>query len=353
VRARPSRALRTRLVSTGLGVGMLLAAGCAGGSALADPDGGVGELRLGYLPNVTHAPAIVGLEDGLYAEALDGVATLTARPFHAGNEVIEALWADALDAAYVGPNPAINGYVRSEGESLRVVAGTTSGGAALVVRAGIAAPGQLVGATLSTPALGNTQDVALRSWLAAAGYATPLEGGGEVTIRPQSNARILETFLAGTIDGGWVPEPWATRMVEEGGGHVLVDERDLWDGGEFVTAQLIVATHLLDERPHVVEALLRGHLDAIGAASRDPADVAPVVARGIAAATGTSPDAGIVARALGNLTFTPDPIAGSLRGQAAAATASGLLVPVDLDGIYDLRLLDQLLAERDDREGIW
>ncbi|MFA9432134.1 ABC transporter substrate-binding protein [Egicoccus sp. AB-alg2] len=317
--------------------------------ASAEPSG---TLRLGYFPNVTHAPAIVGLGEGLFEQALGDGVTLETRTFNAGGEAIEALLSGAIDATYIGPNPAINGFARSNGEALRIVAGTTSGGAYLVTRPELTDPAQLAGTTLSTPALGNTQDVALRAWLAEEGFETTPEGGGEVAIQPQENAQILETFLDGQIDGAWVPEPWATRMIEEGGGRVLVDERDLWPDtdGEYVTTHLVVATSFLEEQPEIVAALLQGHLDAIERTTADPTATAGVVADGIAAVTGVSPDTGVVEQALGNLTFTPDPIADSLRGSADAAIAVGLLEPVDLDGIYDLTTLNRLLTQRGDEE---
>jgi NitT/TauT family transport system substrate-binding protein len=312
------------------------------------PSALTGTIRLGYFPNVTHAPAIVGLAKGYFTEALGEDVTLETRTFNAGGEVIEALLSGAIDVSFIGPNPAINGFARSNGEALRIIAGTTSGGAYLVTRPDITEPGQLVGTTISTPALGNTQDVAARAWLAEQGYETTVEGAGDVVIQPQDNAQILETFLDGQIDGAWVPEPWATRLIEEGGAHVLVDERDLWPDtdGEYVTTHLIAATSFLEQEPELVEALLRGYLDAIDRTSSDPSAIAPVVADGIAEVTGVSPDAGFVEIALGNLSFSPDPIADSLRGSAEDAEAVGLLDPVDLDGIYDLTILNRLLAER-------
>ena len=180
-------------------------------------------LRLGYFPNVTHAPAIIGVDTGLFDDALGASTTLETSTFNSGTEVIEALFSGAIDASFIGPNPAINGYAKSDGEALRIVAGTTSGGASLVVREGIETPADLAGATLASPSLGNTQDVALRAWLLDEGYATDTSGGGDVSITPQDNADTLAAFQSGALDGAWVPEPWATRLVLEGGGHVLVE----------------------------------------------------------------------------------------------------------------------------------
>ncbi len=267
--------------------------------------------------------------------------------FNSGTEVIEALFSGAIDASFIGPNPAINGYAKSDGEALRIVAGTTSGGASLVVREGIDTPADLAGATLATPSLGNTQDVALRAWLLDEGYATDTSGGGDVNITPQENADTLAAFQTGALDGAWVPEPWATRLVLEGGGHVLVNEADLWPDGDFVTTHLIVSKEFLDEHPDVIKALIVGLADAIDVANDDPAAQTAVNA-GIEAITTKPLGDETIAGAWANLRFTLDPIAASLQGSADDAIAVGVLEPVDLasPGIYDLTLLNEVLADR-------
>jgi NitT/TauT family transport system substrate-binding protein len=305
-------------------------------------------LRLGFFPNVTHAPALVGVGDGLFDAALGDGVDVETFTFNAGTEAIEALFADGLDVTFIGPNPAINGFAQSDGEALRIISGSTSGGAYLVVRPGIESPEDLVGTSIATPSLGNTQDVALRAWLAEEGYETTPEGGGDVSIVPQSNATALEAFIAGAIDGAWVPEPWATRLILEGGGTVLVDERDLWPdtGGEYVTTHVIVRTDYLEENPEIVKALLVGLTDAIDAIAADPAAARATVIEQIETITDQRPSDEVIAASFENLTFTVDPIAASLTGSADDAVAVGLLDPVDLDGIYDLTLLNEVLAER-------
>lgn len=326
----------------------LCAAACGGGDADAGDAGGA--LRLGFFPNVTHAPALVGVGQGLFADALGPDVGLQTLTFNAGTDAVEALFAGAIDIAFVGPNPAINAWAQSDGTAIRVIAGSTSGGAFLVVRPAITSPAQLVGTTLATPALGNTQDVALRSWLSEQGVATTPDGGGDVTILPQSNATTLESFVAGAIDGAWVPEPWATRLVLEGGGTVLVDERDLWPetGGEYVTTHVVARTDFLTEHPDLVRAFLSGLIAAIGSIEADPSAAQQTVIAQIAAITGQEAAPGVVAAAFSNLHFTLDPIAGSLAGSARDAEAVGLLEPVDLAGIHDLTLLDELLEARGD-----
>ncbi len=243
--SRPSRA-RASLV-----VGVLALSACAPVAHAADGAVDLGpaeQVRLGYFATVTHAPALVGLERGFFADEL-GETELTTQVFGAGPAAIEALDAGAIDAAFVGPNPAISAYLRSDGASLRIVSGAASGGAQLVVRDGIDVPGDLVGATLASPQLGGTQDVALRTWLAEEGLESRLRGGGDVTITPTSSALTLQLFREGTIDGAWLPEPWASRLVVDAGAHVLVDERELWPGGQFPTTYLVVSTRFLAEHP--------------------------------------------------------------------------------------------------------
>jgi NitT/TauT family transport system substrate-binding protein len=324
---------------------LLVLAGCSG-----DDGGGAGggepnTLRLGYFPNLTHATALVGIEKGIFQAEL-GETKLDAHAFNAGPAVTEALFSGALDASYIGPNPAINAFTKSNGEAIRIISGATSGGAALVVKPGIKSAADLRGKTLSTPQLGNTQDVALRAWLAEQGLKTTKEGGGDVKIQPQENAQSLETFQAGKIDGAWVPEPWATRLELDGGGKVLVDEATLWPQGRYVTTHLIVRTEYLRQHPAQVEALLRGQVEANELVNTDPAEAQKLVNHGIEQVTGKSIDDAVLSAAWKRLAFTNDPVADSLRTSAANAKALGFLSDDNLEGIYDLSLLNKVLAEQ-------
>ena len=300
-------------------------------------------VRLGYFPNVTHAPALVGVADGLFQAEL-GDVPLETFTFNAGTEAVEALFAEAIDMTFIGPNPAINAYAQSEGAAIRIISGSTSGGAALVVKPEIDGPADLAGLKIASPSLGNTQDVALRAWLLEQGFATTPEGGGDVAVVPQSNGQSLETFLSGEIDGAWVPEPWATRLVIEGGGKVLVDERDLWPDGEFVTTHLIVSTEFLEAYPDAVAAVLRGLVEAIDQINADPTGSQETVNASIEALTGSHLAVETITGAWSTLTFTLDPIATSLRGSADDAVAIGLLEPVDLSEIYSLEALNGILS---------
>jgi NitT/TauT family transport system substrate-binding protein len=300
-------------------------------------------LRLGYFPNLTHAPAIVGLEQGLFAKELGPAVALETHPFNAGPEAVEAIFSDALDISYIGPNPAINAFAKSGGQAIRILAGSTSGGAALVVEPGIRSPADLAGKKIASPQLGNTQDVALRSWLRAQGLETTLAGGGDVSILVQANAQTLEAFRAGEIQGAWVPEPWATRLRLEGGGAVLVDEASLWPGGRFVTTHVIVRSQFLKQRPDLVARFLRAHVAAVDFASAHPEQAQAIVNGALEKLTGKALAPETLQAAWRNLRFTVDPIASSLRKSAQDAQAVGLLDPVDLTGIYALGPLNALL----------
>ncbi len=322
--------------------------GAAGDAAPADgpPPVGPVTVRLGYFPNITHAPGIVGDLGGFFEDNLGEDVTIETSTFNAGPEAVEALFAEALDLTFIGPNPAINAFAQSGGEAVRIVAGSTSGGAFLVVRDGVDAPEDLAGLELATPQLGNTQDVALRAWLADQGYEVDDAGGGDVSILPQPNGDALAAFIAGDIDGAWVPEPFATRFIQEGGAHVLVDERDLWPEGSYVTTHLVVRTGFLEEHPDVVQGIIEGLADAIDLIERDPAEAKRLTNEGIEAITDKPLSQEVLDAAWDNLTFTLDPIASSLAASAKDAQAAGLLDPVDLDGVYDLSLLNEVLDER-------
>lgn len=309
------------------------------------------ELRLGYFANVTHAGAVYGVGSGTYADEL-GATALTTQVFGAGPAAVEALFAGSLDAAYLGPNPAVNGFVKSRGEALRIVAGATSGGASLVVREDITSPEQLRGQRLASPQTGGTQDVALRTWLAGQGFQVDADGGGDVVIRAQDSAATLSEFQAGRIAGAWVPEPWASRLVLEGGGRVLVDEKDLWPGGRFVTTHLVVRTEFLREHPQTVEALLRAQVEAGRQIEQDPDRAEAVVNGQLEQLTGKALAPATLDRALAAVEVTADPVATSLRRSAENAFATGLVDQADLTGIYDLSLLRKVLGRDVDDAGL-
>jgi NitT/TauT family transport system substrate-binding protein len=302
-------------------------------------------LRLGYFPNITHATAIVGVEAGIFARDLGPSVSLQTSQFNAGPAAVEALFADALDASYVGPNPAINAFIQSHGEAVRVLAGATSGGSSLVVQPDVNSAADLVGKGVASPQLGNTQDVALRHWLSTQGLKTTPTGGGDVFVVPQDNSQTLQTFRSGQIAGAWVPEPWATRLVQEGGGKVLVDERDLWPNGQFPTTLLIVRAAFMQQHPDVVDGLVRAHTDATDYVNSQPAQAQRQVNEALRRLTGSSLSDEAMAGAWKNMSFTVDPLAAALRQSAANATDLGFLQlgGQNIDQIYNLDALNRVL----------
>ena len=309
------------------------------------------ELKLGYFGNITHAAALVGINQGFLAKEL-GSTRLSTATFNAGPAAIEALNAGAIDAAYIGPNPAINSFVKSGGESVSVIAGAAAGGAQLVVRPDINSAADLKGRTLASPQLGGTQDVALRAWLGSQGYDTNVDGSGDVAINPTDNAQTLKLFQDGKLDGAWLPEPWASRLVLQAGAKVLVDEKDLWDGsesgkpGEFPTTILIVNKTFAAEHPDTVKALLRGHAKSVAWLNDTPsAEKAAVINAALQESAGAALPADVIDRSLKNIVFTVDPLAGTYPKLLKDGVDAGTTKQADINGLFDLRALNEVTGK--------
>jgi NitT/TauT family transport system substrate-binding protein len=349
---------RPTAVPTAVLAGVLATAAVAlaacGGSAAANNESAPAEkvttLRLGFFPNFTHAPALVGMQQGLFKAALKPLGvTVTPTAFNAGPDAITALFAGSLDITYIGPNPTINAYAQSKGAAVKVIAGAASGGAALVVRPGIADATGLKGKTIASPQLGNTQDVALRYWLQQQGLSANTEGGGDVSIKPQANAEGLAAYAAGRIDGAWVPEPWVSEYVKAGA-KVLVDEKTLWPEGRFVTTNVIVRTDFLNQHPDVVKAFLEGHVAALDAIQKDPAGAKKAVTESIQSLTGSTLDPTVLDTAWEQVEFTADPLPATLVESAKHAVSVGLLDQAEIDAagglpgaLYDVTAINAVL----------
>ncbi|MGC4803612.1 ABC transporter substrate-binding protein [Micromonospora sp. DT233] len=343
MRRFPFRRLTTLATLAVVGTATLgLTAACGSDDDAAAGGSGPVTLRLGYFPNITHASAVVGVEKGIFAEKLGGAAKLETKTFNAGPAAIEAIFSGALDATYIGPNPTVNAHSKSKGEAVRVVSGAASGGVALVVKPGITSVEQLKGKKIATPQLGNTQDVALRYWLKEKGLTATKEGGGDVKVVPQENAQTVETFTSGAIDGAWVPEPFVSRLVNAGG-KVLIDERDLWPDKKFVITNLIVSTKFLKAHPDVVRKLVEGQVAANEFVNTKPDESHQAISEHIGKITGKPLDVKLIKQAWPTLEFTNDPIASSLKTGLDHAVAVQLTQPVDLNGLYDLADLNEIL----------
>jgi NitT/TauT family transport system substrate-binding protein len=306
-------------------------------------------IRVGYFPNITHAQALVGRAGGQFEKALGPGVTIEWKSFNAGPSAIEALFANAIDLTYVGPNPTVTGYVRSQGEAVRVIAGAASGGASLVVRkdSGIEKAADFHGKKVATPQQGNTQDVALRSWLRANGMK-PREKGGDVQVLPISNADQFTLFLKGQLDASWAPEPWAARLVHEAGGRIFLDERDLWPNHEFVITDLIVSPKFLKGHPDVVKNFLRAHVELTDWITKNQVQAKQIMNQQLQKEVGKPLAAEVLDDAFSRMAVTYDPIRSSLTKSTQQAFDEGFLgrTPPDLSGLYDLTLLNEVLREK-------
>ncbi len=311
--------------------------------------GNVTTIRVGAFPNITHSQAMVGKATGFFEKALGPGVKIEWKTFNAGPAAIEALFAGAIDMTYVGPNPAIQGYVRSNGEALRVVAGATSGGAALVVRndSGIQKPDDFHGKKVASPQQGNTQDVALRAWLLAHGLKS-IDKGGDVQVLPMANPDQLTLFLKKELDAAWAPEPWATRLIREGNGRLFLDERDLWPQGQFITCHLIASTKFLHDNPELVKRWIRAHVELTDWINGHLPEAKKALNQQIQSETSKALPPAELDEAFARLQVTYDPLRPSLLTAAKSAFEAGFLgrqMP-DLSRLYDLTLLNQVLAEK-------
>ena len=321
----------------------LLAAACSSSTKTPSPSAAPVTLKIGYFPNITHAPALVGVEGGIFAQDLAPDKLDASQTFSAGPAETQALLSGAIDLAFIGPSPSITAFTQSHG-AVTVISGVASGGAALVVKASITSVSQLKGATLATPQLGNTQDVALRYWLKSQGYTTDLQGGGDVHIKPQANSQTITTFKSGSIDGAWVPEPYVSELVADGG-HVLVNEKSLWPNQQFVTTDVLVSTAFLKAHPATITRFLTGLVATIAFIQANPVQAQNDVLTQLTS-LGAPLTSSVLKTAWSDLSFTTNPLVPSFQNEAAHAVAVGLLTAPNLNGLFDLAPLNQVLKSK-------
>ncbi|MFG3206756.1 aliphatic sulfonate ABC transporter substrate-binding protein [Streptomyces sp. NPDC048192] len=349
---RPRTALRTLAVMAAL---PLLLTACGYGSKSTDDDGkqtaaaagakklSVDEVKIGYFPNLTHATALVGVQEGLFQKELGGT-TIKAATFNAGPSEIEALNSGSIDIGWIGPSPAINGYTKSNGKNLRIIGGSASGGVKLVVNPKkIKSLKDVKGKKIATPQLGNTQDVAFLNWVADQGWKVDAQSGkGDVTVVRSDNKITPDAYASGSIDGAWVPEPTASKLVAEGA-KVLLDESSLWPDKKFVITNIIVRQDFLKQHPDVVEAVLRGSVKTNAWINANPDKAKASANAALEKLSGKALPAAVIDPAWKSITFLDDPLASTLNTEAEHAVKAGLLDKPDLKGIYDLTLLNKIL----------
>lgn len=344
------------LFLAGVALASLFVAGCGpksapssgGGGNVAGGNGGgsVSSVRLAFFPNVTHAVALVGVKSGAFQKAL-GSVKLETQTFTAGPSEIEALFGDQVDIGYIGPGPAINGFLKSKGRALRIIAGASSGGAALVVRknAGITEVKSLAGKKVAVPQTGGTQDISLRHAMQQAGLNSA-DKGGTVTVLSLAPADILPSFIKGELDAAWVPEPWVSRLISEGNGELLIDERTLWPDKKFATTVVIARTAFLQSHPDLVQKFLEAHVETVATMQQNPESARKTVGDQIQEVTGKAVPDALLKDALARTDITYDPVRASVQtfadySQALGYTKAGQSALGDL---FDLKPLNAVLA---------
>ncbi len=299
-------------------------------------EGAAAEVRVGFFPNVTHTPALIGVKKNFFAQNL-GSTKLTTQTFNAGPSEVNALLGGSLDVAFIGSGPAINAYTKSKG-AIQLVSGAVSGGAQLVVKPEITSVDQLKGRTIATPQLANTQDVALKKFLSEHKLT------GQVNVTNTDNPKTLDAFRKGDVDGGWLPEPWSSRLVNDAGAKVLVDEKSLWPQGRFPTTVVIVRSEFLKQHPGTVQALLKGELQAIDWAKQNPAEAKTVVNGALKELSGSALSPAVLDRAFSNIELTTDPVPAQFPQLAKDSVTAGVVDSVaDLKGFADFGPLNEVL----------
>jgi NitT/TauT family transport system substrate-binding protein len=353
----PRNTARRRAVVTAAVLPLLALAACGYGSAKkndtsASASAGAGSdkklsvstVKIGYFANLTHATPLVGIQEGLFQKELGSGTKIQPSIFNAGPSEIEALNSGSIDIGWIGPSPAINGYVKSGSKSLKIISGSASGGVELVVNPKkIKTLKDVKGKKIATPQLGNTQDVAFLNWIADQGWKVDAQTGkGDVSVVRTDNKITPDAYKAGSIDGAWVPEPTASKLVSEGA-KVLLDESTLWPDKKFVITNVIVSQTFLKAHPDVVEAVLKASVNTNAWINANPDQARAAANAALAKLSGKALPDNVIVPAWKSIQVIDDPLASTLNTEADHAVKAGLLQKPDLSGIYDLRLLNKVL----------
>jgi len=304
-------------------------------------------VRVAFFPNLGHSIAIVGTEKGIFAEKLSNQTVIETRLFDSGPQVIESIFANEIDLAYVGPGPAINGFLKSDGKALKILAGAASGGVSLVIHPNskIESVTDFPGKRIAAPQIGNTQDISLRNYLYQ-NNLKPAEKGGSVYVINVVNPDIFTLFSKGELDAAWVPEPWATRLVQQLDGIRLFQEKDLWPDQKFSSAVLIVRSEFLEKHPDIVQKWVEAHVQTSDWINEHPAETKLIFNDFLKKKTGKTFSSEILNEAFSNLQITSDPIESSINTFAERANSLGYLgrEGYSLEGIFYTEPLNSITA---------
>ncbi|MGQ0606303.1 MAG: ABC transporter substrate-binding protein [Candidatus Nitrosotenuis sp.] len=293
-------------------------------------------VRVAFFANISHAVPIVGLENGYFAEKL-GDTQIQTKIVDSGPEAIEALFANSIDLAYVGPAPFVNGYVKSGGQGIKILSGAANNGASFVIQkdSGISAPSDLAGKKIAAPFIGNTQDVSLRNYLSENGLQ-PAEKGGNVVIYNIANAEIYTIFAKGDIAAAWVPEPTATMLVEQLGGIRMFQEEDIWPTKKFPSVLLVGRADYIEKHPDVIQKWLVAHDESITWINQNPDQTEFTYIKFYKSHTGKTLKENIVHNSFSTIVYTSDVDSDAIKIFAERAYSLGYLgrTGYNLDDIY-------------------
>ena len=284
------------------------------------------KIRVAFFPSIVHAVPIVGVENNIFQENLDEEVEIDVKIFDSGPQVIESLFSNSIDIAYVGPGPVINGYLKSDGNALKILAGAADGGASLVAHkeSGLDSIANFDGKRIAAPQISNTQDVSLRHYLSSNGLK-PVEAGGTVYVLNISNPDIYTLFAKGDIDGAWVPEPWATMLVQELDGIRIFNESQFWPDEEFSSVLLIARTDFVKNNPVVVQNWIKSNEKTVQWINNNPEQTKKIYSEFLTDYMGkTLPDE-IIDESFSNLIITSNPLKNSVYTFAERADSLGYL----------------------------
>lgn len=326
--------LRSLILAGVIGVTLIFVVGIMVKSDGTTPEN---KIRVAYFPNITHAVPIIGIERGTFAQEIGNDTVIEPILFDSGPQVIESIFAGSVDIAYVGPGPAINGFLKSEHHDVKILSGAASGGVSFIVQSDskIHSAADFKGKRIAAPSIGNTQDISLRTYLSENGLK-PAEKGGSVIILNVPNSDIYTLFAKGDIDAAWVAEPTASLLVQKLNGTRLFNEKDLWPEHRFASVLLIAKEEYVNQHPELIQKWLEAHQQTIDWINSNPEQTRIIFNQFLKSKLGKSISDGLIDESLSNLEITSDPIVNSIETFAKRADSLGYLGRhgYDLNGIF-------------------
>ena len=307
------------------------------GVSQSSSDASENKIRVAFFPSIIHAVPIVGMENQTFADNLDTDLAIQVKIFDSGPQVIESIFSNSVDIAYVGPGPVINGFLKSDGKDLKILAGAANGGASFVIQknSGLEMIENYSGKRVAAPQISNTQDVSLRHYLAENGLKSA-EKGGDVFVLNISNPDIYTLFAKGDIDGAWVPEPWATMLVEELNGTRLYDESEFWPENQFSSVLLIGRSDYIEKNPEIIKKWINANEKTVQWINDNPDESKKLYNEFMKSYMGKTLPENIVEKSFSNIIITSEPLENSVYTFAERADSLGYLGRdgYTLDGIF-------------------